>query len=90
MSIHLKQINNFNVNVIKTPDTNHLVKGYDLVRELYANIFLCANKKSGKTNVLFNILRQCIGKKTKKVYIFCNTIYKDANYKEILKWLNNN
>ena len=29
--------------------------GYELFQELYANIFMCAKKKSGKTNVIFKI-----------------------------------
>ena len=88
-SILLKQINDYKVKTIKLPQNDLKIKGADLIRELYANIFLCAKKKSGKTIVLFNILKKCIGTMTKKVFIFCNTIYKDQAWKEIRNWFDN-
>ncbi len=62
------------------------IKGYDYIPLLYANIFLCAKKKSGKTNVIYNLLDQVAGPKT-TVYIFCSTVHKDATYDAIMKML---
>lgn len=58
------------------------IKGYDYIPMLYANIFLCAKKKSGKTNVIYNLLKHVTTTKT-KVYIFSSTINKDSTYDAI-------
>ncbi len=60
------------------------VKGYSLFQEPYANLFCLARKKSGKTTVIFNILKKCIDKHTRLV-IFCSTVDKDASWKYIVK-----
>ena len=58
--ISLKQINNQYVKAIPIPDEDtRPIKGYDICEEVYANIFLCARKKSGKTSALFKILKEC-------------------------------
>lgn len=49
------------------------IKGYDLIPRLYCSIFVCAKKESGKTNVIFKILRECTGKKT-HLYIISSTV----------------
>lgn len=51
---------------------------------LYANIYLCARKRSGKTTTLANILVNCARKST-KVIIFCSTFHKDNTWIEIAK-----
>jgi hypothetical protein len=79
-----KEINNFKVKKVNTPviDTSK-IQGYDLFNELYANIFICARKKQGKTTIISNILRKCANKNT-HVFFFVSTILKDDSYKEIL------
>ena len=58
--LSLKQINNQSVKAIPIPDEDKRpIKGYDLCEEVYANIFLCARKKSGKTSALFKIMKEC-------------------------------
>jgi len=52
--------------------------GADLFPELYSNIFLCAKKKSGKTTVIYNIIKKCANKNT-KVVAFVSTIDKDKS-----------
>jgi hypothetical protein len=58
------------------------IKGYDMFPDLYCNIFLCAKKKSGKTSVIYKILKECCDADT-VVYCFCSTHNKDDNYKAI-------
>lgn len=58
------------------------VLGKELFPEPYANIFLCARKKSGKTTVLYNILKHCTDKRT-KVICFASTVYKDKQWLRI-------
>ena len=57
--------------------------------EPYCNIFLVARKKSGKSTVIWTILKECVGQST-TVLIFCSTIKRDNNWKEIVKWLDKN
>src|SRR5690606_18432751 len=84
--ITLKQINNQIVKAIPLPEIDtRPAKGYDICQEIYANIFLCAKKKSGKTSALFKILKECATKKT-IIIIFCSTVYKDPNWIQIRKY----
>lgn len=61
------------------------VKGQHIL-DLYHNVFLCARKKSGKTSCIFKIIKECCNKDT-IVVIFCSTIYKDAGWQNIRKYL---
>ena len=82
-----QKINDIKVKKLPTQQIDHSqIKGFDLIPELYANIFICAHKKSGKTTVLFNIIKNCASKDTKIVF-FVSTFYKDDSYKEIRKYL---
>lgn len=84
--ISLKQINKKVVKAIPIPNEDtRPIKGYDICPEVYANIFLCAKKKSGKTSALFKILKECADKKT-VVIVFCSTVYKDKNWIQIRKY----
>lgn len=74
----LKRINNEKVSavpVIGGADTRP-VKGANLFSEPYANIFLLAKKKSGKSSVIYKIINDCSERNT-KILAFCSTIYKD-------------
>ncbi len=83
--LSLKKINKQVVKAIPIPNEDtRPIKGYDICEEVYANIFLCAKKKSGKTSTIFKILKNCCQKKT-VIYIFCSTAYKDQNWIEIIK-----
>ena len=85
--LKLMKINEQKVNPIKTPAfPPEKIKGYDLFPELYCNIYCCAKKKSGKTSVIFKIIKQCTDKDT-EIYIFCSTHNKDNNWIEIKKWM---
>lgn len=85
--ISLKTVNKHRVGPIPMPtlDTRK-VKGADICKEPFANIYLVGKKKRGKTSVIFHLLKECIGKKT-TVLIFCSTVYKDKNWIEMRKWL---
>lgn len=61
------------------------VKGAELFPEIYANIFLCAKKKSGKTSVIYQILKRCVGRDT-SVVAFVSTLNKDAGWDSIRHW----
>ena len=83
--IKAKKINEIQVKpvIVNGAEPHHSkIKGYDYVPGLFANIFICAKKKSGKTNVIFNLLKHITTTKS-KVYLFSSTISKDSTYDAI-------
>jgi hypothetical protein len=62
------------------------IKGSNLFPEIYANVFLLAKKKSGKTSVINKIIKSCSDRHTKFI-IFCSTIHRDPTWKSITKFL---
>ncbi len=85
--ITLKKINDEVVTPLKVTggSDSRPVRGDKLFSEVYANIFLCARKKSGKTVVVQKIIKECVGKNT-TVLAFASTVNKDANWLAIKKW----
>ena len=85
--IETEKINDIKINPLPVPkiDTDK-IKGSELFPEIYSNIFLIAKKKSGKTNVISNIIDKCAGKKT-TVIIFASTFYRDDAWKLIEEML---
>ena len=62
------------------------IRGYDYFPNLYSNIYVCAKRKSGKSTLIYNILKHCAGRRTNVVF-FCSTIQRDDTYKRILEML---
>jgi hypothetical protein len=86
-SINIKKVNNETIKVIPVTKTDpKSIKGYDIIPILYANIFICAQKRSGKTNLINKILDSCIDSNT-KVIVFASTHDLDDNWKYIKKQL---
>jgi len=72
--ISLKQINSKYVRAIPIPNEDtRPIKGYDICEEVFANIFLCAKKKSGKTSALFKIMKEC-GEKNNYLHLLFNCL----------------
>jgi len=55
-------------------------------RAAYSNINIVAKKNQGKTLLIYNLLRNIVGPDT-KIYIFCNTVERDATWKQIVNEL---
>ena len=62
------------------------ILGYEYFPVLYSNIYICAKRKSGKTTLIYNILKNCTSKKTNVVF-FVSTIHRDDTYQKILEML---
>ena len=81
-----------NINDIKIRPVVHLalepteILGYDYFPALYSNIYICSKRRSGKTTLIYNILKHCTSNKT-NVVIFCSTVHRDSTYKLILEML---
>jgi|TARA_Y100000034_G_C6879253_1_gene402593 hypothetical protein len=89
-SLSFRKINNKKVKPIvikggEEEEDNRPVKGCKLFSELYANIFMCARKKSGKTVCAGKIIKECATKDT-NVIVFCPTLHKDKNHLLIKKY----
>ena len=81
-----KKINKINVSVFK-PDTEEdqrPVRGNQLFSLLNANIYICAKKLSGKSTLIYNIIKRCTDDHT-QIFICCTTINNDPIYKHIEK-----
>lgn len=90
--MELEKINNVKIHPVVnneiTADVARKVLGHDLFVEPYANIGILSKKKSGKTTVIFNILKKCAHKNT-VVMLFGSTVFKDATYEKINDMLSN-
>jgi hypothetical protein len=65
------------------------IRGYDVCPELYANIFITSRKKSGKTTIIWHLLKSCATRDT-TVIIFASTVNKDSGWLNIKKLLKKN
>ena len=82
-----KQINNITIRpVVHLALESHEILGYDYFSTLYSNIYICSRRRSGKTTLIYNILKNCVNKRTNVVF-FCSTILRDSTYKLILEML---
>ena len=87
MSLKITSINDFQVGKLRVPHVDKSrVKGNKLFDEIYSNINLVARKRSGKTNLIYNILKKCSDKNT-QIHIFCSTCLKDRAWVQIIKFL---
>lgn len=88
--ITTKKINNEQIKIIPVSKTNpNDIKGYNIIPALHTNIFICAHKGSGKTNIEYKIIESCIDTDT-KVIVFCSTHNNDEAWKYIKKYFEKN
>jgi len=82
----LTKINKKIVQPIALPDDiTKPLKGHELFPRNYPNIFICSKKFSGKTTVIFNILKETASKRT-QIIIFSSTIDNDVIWKSVKKY----
>jgi hypothetical protein len=83
-----KKINNLKVEDL-TPKPIQTDKNpyEDMFPIRWFNMFILARKHSGKTNLIYNILKKIVNKKTTSVFIFCSTVDKDNTWIDLVKTL---
>ena len=88
MSVSESKINNIEIEVLNPAEefTPNSVKGYDYFHFPYNNTCICAKKNSGKSMLIYNIIKNTIDKRT-KVIIMSGSVHADNVYKEIIKYL---
>ena len=87
----VKRINKEEVKPVKfidEEDDKRPVRGRDIFPEIYANIFFCARKKSGKTCSIYHIIEKCSTKET-RVIAFVSTLHRDPTWRAIKKMCEN-
>ena len=82
-----EKLNNYKVvaKKLKSSQTTNW-KGSDLFDYIFASIYIIAKRKSGKTQLIYNILEECTDPSV-HVVIFSGTAHKDDTYIEMIKWL---
>ena len=85
--IKSNKINNIEIEVIKKKQRDINALGKEYFKTLFSNIWICAKKKSGKSTLIYNIVKHCAGAKT-NVMIISPTVDKDDVYIELVKYLN--
>lgn len=83
-----KKINDVKISKIQLPHVSEKkIRGSEML-PLYSNTFICAKKNSGKTTLIFNILKKCSDKNT-ILDLFVSTIHKDRSWVQIVKYFEN-
>jgi len=87
MSVTLKKINDKVIKPVKLDERkdNKPIRGKEMFPSTYANIGIIARKKSGKSTVVFNIVKGRAGLNT-KVIVFSSTFHKDPVMIQMKKW----
>ncbi len=84
--MNTKKLNNFKVEVFGGNDRPQKPpRGKELFDLPFGQIFMASRKKSGKTTVIENILRNVMQPGKTHVHFFVPTIKKDKSYRSILK-----
>jgi hypothetical protein len=88
MSITIKKINDIQVTKpeAKQVQDTRVPKCHELFPDCYSNVFILARKKSGKSVLIFNMIKKIVSPNT-HVLIFCSTFQKDPIWLEIQRWL---
>jgi hypothetical protein len=85
--IRIKRINKEDVQPVKfvnEVDDPRPIKGRDIFPEIYANIFFCARKKSGKSSAIYHTIKNCATTET-RIIAFVSTLHRDPTWREIEK-----
>ena len=70
-----KQINNIHISpVVHLALKEEEIRGYDYFPNLYSNIYGCAKRKSGKSTLIDNILKNCAGRRTNVIFFVARFI----------------
>lgn len=86
MAFQLKKVNKNQVEIPTLPPVDLKFKGSDLFDIEYFCMTLLGKRKSGKTSLIYTLLKKFLTKKT-KVLFFVPTFHKDRAYEPIRKFL---
>lgn len=69
----------------QTKEDQKPIRGLELFSELYCNVFMLAKKKSGKSTLIYKIVKETVDPRT-HVIAFVSTVHKDNTYLQIKKY----
>jgi hypothetical protein len=78
------KINNLKVKPLKTEFTEKKIKHAEMFNNAYPNIFISAKKNSGKSTLIYNILKHCATNKT-IIRLFSTTYENDNTIRSMLE-----
>jgi len=88
-----EKLHDYKVKIVPKPedDDPRPMKGTKLTGDSqpHHNIFLCAMKNSGKTTIIYNLLKACADKHT-TVVAFVGTLHSDPSWLSIQQWCEDN
>jgi len=84
--LSLQKVNDEKIVPFQTGGGKKSFRGDTILPDQHSNVFLLGRKRSGKTTVLWHILKKIVGKLT-VVFIFCPTVEKDDSWMEIVRRL---
>ncbi len=68
-----KEINKISIKpVVHLALESHEIVGYDYFPTLYSNIDICSRSRSGKTTLIYNILKHCVNNRTNVAFWLFN------------------
>ncbi len=85
IDFNVKQVNDI---ILKPVINNKLLNdekniyGGKFFKNPWSNTFICAKKNSGKTNIIYHIIKNCAHKNT-RVILICGTVNIDPTYKKM-------
>jgi hypothetical protein len=64
-----KEVNKISIKpVVHLALESYEILGYDYFPTLYSNIYIWSRRRSGKTTLIYNILKHCVNKRTNVVF----------------------
>lgn len=89
MQTNTSKINNFKVADLTQTGNGNVVKPHKYAKlfpNQWFNMYICSKKRSGKTNLIYNILKQIVDRKKTFIFIYCSTVDKDETYIKLVEY----
>ena len=83
--IEIIKINDFKIKPLKLIDDNKKIKHDELFKDAYPNVFISSQKNSGKSTLIYNIVKEIALINKTKIYIFSTTYNNDNTTIEALR-----
>lgn len=84
----MQKINDIKIDVLKTKQDKKINLHQNMFYDYYPNILISARKNSGKSNLIYNIIKNIVvPKRLNKIFFFCKTFENDMTYQAMAEKL---
>lgn len=84
----MQKINDIKIDVLKTKQDKKINLHQNMFHDYYPNILISARKNSGKSNLIYNIIKNIVvPKRLNKIFFFCKTFENDMTYQAMAEKL---